>query len=380
MSLDIFFDSVTGQRLQSPDNAIPATDILSGKLMSTQQVRVQYLRVAGQKGTPVAAPSNLIRFGMKAGSVERGHYADAAFDCYTEDFAAPPVPTLSGAFYTATLTIDGDALRALFPVAADGTSAGSADLIAEVRSGPLASATFPFRVANNLIKGPESPAVAVPGAGGYPEPAEVTINAAGVTKRTGAAGDSAALANVATVGRAPGTLFSFTEAATGQLVFFRLLPGAATAGNADQVAPADFNATTNPVHFALVPVLPANVVRIGEDGNLALDGAVMATRLEMYPYDLSGLVAVIDLGGFSNYRYAMEDDAVFSSVARAPGRSARVVLKAGNASRNLTFPADWVFVGAPRPATLAAGKRAVLALDCDGATDADVTATYLVQP
>lgn len=172
----IYLDSVTGQRLQSPDYAVPATDVLTGKLGSVQTVQLQYLKVTNQKGTPVAAPSPTIKFGLKAGTVSRGHYSDTTFDCYTDQFTAPSDPTLAGAFYTATLTVDSVALRALFPVAADGTSAGTADLIAEVLSGGVPSATFAFQAQNNVIKGSESPAVAVAGASGYPTPARVRAN------------------------------------------------------------------------------------------------------------------------------------------------------------------------------------------------------------
>lgn len=96
-----------------------------------------------------------------------------------------------------------------------------------------------------------------------PTTAQQPVSLGAVTKRTGAPADLTALANVPTAGRAPGALFFFTEAATGQLAFFRLVAGAAAVGNADHVAPADYDAATNPVHFALVPAGSAGA---GESG------------------------------------------------------------------------------------------------------------------
>ena len=234
MSLDFYLDAATGKRVQSPAYAVAATDTPSAKLMSTQTVRIQYLNITAQKGTPTAAPSTALQFGLKQGTVALGNYADTTFDAYTDAFTAPTDPTLSTAYYTATLTIDSTALRALFPVNASGQSVGFVPLIGEILSGGVPSDTFAFNAQNNVIKGTESPAVSVPGASGYPTPVAVNtavaqaavapVNLSGVTQRTG--GTSASLDSVVTIGQPAGLLVMFTEAATGDIAFFRLVAGA----------------------------------------------------------------------------------------------------------------------------------------------------------
>ena len=139
--MDFLLSAITGQRLQSLTNPQPAQDTPGGKLMSEQPVRIQYAR-PGTSGTAYvlcAAPGNTIKFGFK----RPGHYADTVFDVYTDAFTAPTDPTAAGAYYTGTLLIDGDALRALFPVAADGTSPDFVPLMGEVLSGGSAVGQHP---------------------------------------------------------------------------------------------------------------------------------------------------------------------------------------------------------------------------------------------
>lgn len=62
------------------------------------------------------------------------------------------------------------------------------------------------------------------------------------------------------------------------------------------------------------------------------------------------------------------------------GAHVDVIIRADGSSRNLSFPADWVFVGAAAPASIAANKTGLLHLKTTGATDADVIARYLVEP
>jgi hypothetical protein len=54
-------------------------------------------------------------------------------------------------------------------------------------------------------------------------------------------------------------------------------------------------------------------------------------------------------------------------------------LVADGTNRNLTFPAGWVFLGTA-PASLAAGKTAVLSVTFFGTADADAVAAWAVQP
>ncbi len=161
--VDFYLHAITGQRLTSTQFPTAAADTPSGKLQSIEQVRIQYSLpnpAGGSSFVPCAAPNPLIKFGLK----QTNHYSDTAFDVYTDAFLAPADPTLATAFYTANLAIDSVALRALFPVATDGTSAPQVSLMGEILSGGVPSDTFTFTAINNVIKGTESPAVAVPGA------------------------------------------------------------------------------------------------------------------------------------------------------------------------------------------------------------------------
>jgi hypothetical protein len=51
---------------------------------------------------------------------------------------------------------------------------------------------------------------------------------------------------------------------------------------------------------------------------------------------------------------------------------------AGGSSRTLTFPNDWVFVGA-KPASIASGKTGILTVTSFGTTEADCVAAWAVQ-
>jgi hypothetical protein len=52
---------------------------------------------------------------------------------------------------------------------------------------------------------------------------------------------------------------------------------------------------------------------------------------------------------------------------------------AGAASRTLTFPVEWTFVGT-KPASIPSGKTAKMSMECYGATDADVLIGISIQP
>ena len=147
--MDFIFNAATGERLTSAAYPQLAVDTPGGKLQATVPVRIQYVSVSGNTGTPCAAPGgSTLKFALKP----QEHFSDALFDVYTDAFTAPADPTQADAFYTATITIDSAALQALFPVAADGTSTGAVTLIGEVKNGSFPTQTFFFSVQNNVIK------------------------------------------------------------------------------------------------------------------------------------------------------------------------------------------------------------------------------------
>jgi hypothetical protein len=73
-------------------------------------------------------------------------------------------------------------------------------------------------------------------------------------------------------------------------------------------------------------------------------------------------------------------DITFSTANRAAALSVTIKLIAGASNRNLTFPVDWIFVGAAAPASLAANKVGILTVTCFWTADADCIAAYAAQP
>lgn len=73
-------------------------------------------------------------------------------------------------------------------------------------------------------------------------------------------------------------------------------------------------------------------------------------------------------------------DVTFTSANLAAGRKQKLRIVCDGTGRNFTFPAGWVFIGAAAPASIAAGKTALLKLTAFGAADTDVVAEYSVQP
>lgn len=69
-----------------------------------------------------------------------------------------------------------------------------------------------------------------------------------------------------------------------------------------------------------------------------------------------------------------------ASANLAAGRWLHVRIVCDGTLRNLTFPGGWVFVGSAAPASIAASKTGLLSLRSYGTTDANVVATWLVQP
>ena len=76
---------------------------------------------------------------------------------------------------------------------------------------------------------------------------------------------------------------------------------------------------------------------------------------------------------------ALTGDITFTTSNLVAGRSLELRIAADGTPRNFTFPA-WVFVGAAAPASIAASKKGLLRLVSWGTTDADVTATWDVEP
>lgn len=91
-------------------------------------------------------------------------------------------------------------------------------------------------------------------------------------------------------------------------------------------------------------------------------------------------VTTIDLAGDVYRTCVLDDDVAFTSENHAAGLTVTVLLIAGGSSRALSFPAEWKFVGAAAPSSLASGKEAVLTITAFGSDITNVRAAYAAEP
>jgi len=86
----------------------------------------------------------------------------------------------------------------------------------------------------------------------------------------------------------------------------------------------------------------------------------------------------LDLSGASlRSTGALTGNITFATSNRAAGRSVTVRVVNGATLRTLTFPGDWVFVGA-KPADIAADAVGILTITAFGTADSDVVAAWAV--
>jgi hypothetical protein len=76
--------------------------------------------------------------------------------------------------------------------------------------------------------------------------------------------------------------------------------------------------------------------------------------------------------------HAITGNITYTASNYAAGRSLSVRITSDGTARNLTFPTNWVFVGA-KPTSIAASKNAVLSVTSFGTTEAESVAAYAVQ-
>jgi hypothetical protein len=89
---------------------------------------------------------------------------------------------------------------------------------------------------------------------------------------------------------------------------------------------------------------------------------------------------VLDLAGAAAQLLALSGNVSLTTTNRAQGHQVRLFLYNNSASGvALTFPSAWAFLGS-KPAVLAAGKRAVLTVECVwGGAESDIVAGYVAQ-
>ena len=278
---DLAYGPVTTQQLGSRSQVSPISQ-MRGPIPQSVQV--------ANAGNSAALPAGKrLFYGVKLPGAIKG-------DWLVKTELTQPAGSAPTAPYTGTLLLNNPAVRTAMhaepsdPVAALTSLACLAEIFytdADGESNAVPGPNFDFVVNGPLVNGTESisPAPNVV----TPTTAQVTINlGAGstpVTKRTGAPGDAAALANVVTVGRAVGQLFCFTEASSGNLVYFRLAAGDVGDSGPDAVAPADYHYTQNDVHFALVPTSSGGVKTVNgaapdANGNVPGAQAVAGASIE----------------------------------------------------------------------------------------------------
>jgi len=101
-------------------------------------------------------------------------------------------------------------------------------------------------------------------------------------------------------------------------------------------------------------------------------GYFVATHATSYTASFAdGKIQKLDITGTTNFQSLSGQNA---------GQELEIIIICDGSTRNLSFPAGWVFVGAAAPANIAANKTAVLVLRAMGTNDSDVVARYVVEP
>lgn len=116
-------------------------------------------------------------------------------------------------------------------------------------------------------------------------------------------------------------------------------------------------------------------------GGIYAAKAVVANRYESQHSTLTySATTNLDFTTTSFRTLTLSGDVTFTTSNLAAGRTYVVRILPGASSRNLTFPAGWVFLGSAAPSSVAANKTAVLSLTAFGTANTDVVASYAVQP
>jgi hypothetical protein len=111
-----------------------------------------------------------------------------------------------------------------------------------------------------------------------------------------------------------------------------------------------------------------------------VDDTFAARRIQLQQETLPYAASVaLDFATFGLKLINLTGNLSLTGVNMQNGRQLLVRLKSDASTRTLAFP-GWHFIGAAAPASLAAGKVAMLWLWCFGGADTDVVAKYLAEP
>jgi hypothetical protein len=112
---------------------------------------------------------------------------------------------------------------------------------------------------------------------------------------------------------------------------------------------------------------------------LAITGLIAPTRYKATPSTLTYAASTaIDFGITDVQTVTLAGNVTFTTTNLAAGTSKTLRIIGDGSTRTFTFPAGWTFVGTGVPASIAAGKTALLSLLSYSTTDANVIAGYSV--
>lgn len=147
-----------------------------------------------------------------------------------------------------------------------------------------------------------------------------------------------------------------------------------TFANGEKVTPTKLNQAVNDATYA-------GQLEIAKGGTGA---ATVAAARTAFGFDSTATISYsattdLDLSSTADLKtLALTGNVTFTTSNRATGRSLVLRILADGSTRTLTFPAGWIFV-TDKPTQIAASKTALLVLQCYGANDSDIVASYAVQ-
>jgi len=130
---------------------------------------------------------------------------------------------------------------------------------------------------------------------------------------------------------------------------------------------ATLNSTTGTVQTLTSST--ATVSEIVATKNIAINVTTLATATGTQNLDFTSQ-------GYLTH--SITGNITYTASNYAEGKSLTIRITSDGTARNLTFPTNWVFVGA-KPTSIAASKVAVLSVTSFGATEANTVAAYAVQ-
>ena len=179
---------------------------------------------------------------------------------------------------------------------------------------------------------------------------------------TGTFGTTTSTAATITTGTIP-TLTAGTTTSTAGI----FTSGTIATLNSTTGTVATLNSTTGTVQTLTSST--ATVSEIVATKNIAINVTTLATATGTQNLDFTSQ-------GYLTH--SITGDITYTASNYAEGKSLTIRITSDGTARNLTFPTNWVFVGA-KPTSIAASKVAVLSVTSFGATEANTVAAYAVQ-